>query len=160
MDALNMELRYQEDAGRLSPGRLTGVLLTYEQRAVDRPEIFARGALVWPDNGIVVNEQHDRQQAIIRAIPFLKEDAVLLDIGLPDTMRGRDAATSVRNGTLTGLSVEFRALEEGRRDGLRIIRRARLVAAGLVDSPSYSGSTVEVRGQRFTDEDLEALLWL
>ena len=160
MDDLSMEIRFQEDASRLSPGRLTGTLLTYEQRANDRPEMFARGALIWPDNGIVINESHDRSQAIVRAIPFVKDDAVQLDIPLPDTARGRDAATSVKNGTLTGLSVEFRSLQEGRRDGLRIITQARLIAAGLVDSPSYAASTVEVRGQGITEDDLEILRWL
>ena len=89
-----------------------------------------------------------------------KDDAVLFDFSLPDTMRGRDAATSVRNGTLTGLSIEFRSLQEGRRDGLRIITQARLLAAGLVDSPSYGGSTVEVRGLGVTEDDLEILRWL
>ena len=158
----SMEIRFEQDDTRLSPGRLTGTLLTYEQRAKDRPEIFARGALIWPDNGIVVNEQHDRKQAIIRATPFLKGDAVLFDFQLPDTARGRDVAVSVKNGTLTGLSVEFRSLAEGHRDGLRLIKSARLLAAGLVDSPSYAGSVVEVREQSgpYWQLDNEALLWL
>ena len=45
------------------------------------------GPLIWPDNwDNVINESHDQPaQAIIRAIPFLKEDAVLLDFALPDT---------------------------------------------------------------------------
>ena len=156
----DVELRFQEDASRLSPGRLTGTLLTYEQRANDRPEMFARGALIWEATGIIINESHDRRQAIIRALPFVKDDAVLLDFALPDTARGRDVGTSVRNGTLTGLSCEFRSLQEGRRDGLRIITQARLLAAGLVDAPSYGGSTVEVREQRVIEDDLEILRWL
>ena len=122
-------------------GRLTGTLMTYERRAVDRPEIFESTALICPENGIVINEQHDRQQAIIRAIPYLKGDAVLYGcFRLPDTQRGRDAAISVRNGTLSGLSVEFRSMREGRRDGLRVIRSAKLLGAALVDTASYSDS--------------------
>ena len=34
---------------------------------------------------------------------------------LPDTVRGRDAATMVHNGSLRGLSVEFNSEMEGRR---------------------------------------------
>ena len=60
--------------------------------------------------------------------------------------RGRDAAALIRNGTLRGLSVEFRAERETFRDGLRVIQRARLTGAGLVDSPSYA-APVEVRRQ-------------
>ena len=49
MDLLLCEVRYAEDQEHGSPGRLTGTLLTYEREANDRPEIFTRGALVWPD---------------------------------------------------------------------------------------------------------------
>ena len=46
------EVRYAEDQDtRGSPGRLTGTLMTYEREANDRPEIFTRGALAWPDGG-------------------------------------------------------------------------------------------------------------
>ena len=45
MDTFDCEIRFEEDASKLSPGRLTGTLLTYEQRAGDRPEVFAAGAL-------------------------------------------------------------------------------------------------------------------
>ncbi len=161
MDILKCEIRLAEDDDRLSPGRLTGTLLTYETRASDRPELFALGALHWPENGIVINDQHQRQAAIIRTVPFLEDNAVKVDVQLPDTARGRDAATDVREGTLTGLSVEFHSESEGRRGGLREIRRARLVRAGLVDDPSYADSKVEVRGQIpawMLDED--ALRWL
>ena len=162
MDILKCEIRLAEDESRLSPGRLTGTLLTYERRASDRPELFARGALHWPENGIVINDQHQRNQAIIRTIPFLDADAIKVDVALPDTQRGRDAATNVRDGTLTGLSVEFHSESEGRRQGMREIRRARLVRAGLVDDPSYSDSKAEVRRGELPawmlDED--ALRWL
>ena len=144
-DLIVCEIRFAEDETRESPGRLTGTLLTYEQAAGDRPEIFTRGALTWPDGGIVVNEQHNRAAPIVRASPFMVGDALTIDVPLPNTARGRDAATNVREGVLTGLSVEFRTQREGRRGHLREIRQAVLVRAGLVDKPSYSDSTVEVR---------------
>ena len=161
MDLIQCEVRWQEDSDRLSPGRLTGVLLTYEKRASDRPEVFAKDSLYWADSGVTINDQHDRKQTIVRAVPFLDGDAIKIDVALPDTQRGRDAAVNVRDGTLRGLSVEFFAEAEGRRGALREIRRARLARAGLVDDPSYSDSLAEVRGQGaawMLDED--SLRWL
>lgn len=135
----------REDATRMSPGRLTGTLLTYGERANDRPERFERGSLRWPDEGIVVREQHNREAPIVRVKPVLQGDRIVVDQALPDTQRGRDAAVSIREGLLTGLSVEV-VVESERYEGeLRTVQRARLVGAGLVDDASYSGSTVEVR---------------
>ena len=146
---MNTEIRcaveLREDADRSGPGRLSGVLLTYGERAGDRPERFARGALSWPENGVVLNEQHNRQAPIVRFVPTVDGDEVRIDVDLPDTQRGRDAATSVRNGTLTGLSVEFNGARDRITGGVREIGSALLVRAGLVDDASYGGSTVEVR---------------
>ncbi|MDE0456258.1 MAG: hypothetical protein OXI15_03095 [Chromatiales bacterium] len=144
IDEIRCELEFRADATRGSPGRIVGTLLTYEERARDRAELFATGALEWPDDGIILNEQHNRQAPIMRFLPEVRGAAVVIDAPLPDTSRGRDAATMVRNGTLRGLSVEFRSLEEDRAGGVRRIRRARLGGAGLVDSGSY-GNRVEVR---------------
>ena len=144
-DTLLVEVRFEEDDARASPGRLVGTLLTYEQEARDRPELFIRGALEWPENGIVINEQHNRQAPILRAVPFLDGDDVRIEQPFPNTQRGRDAATNLREGVYTGLSVEFGAYSEVRRGRLREIRRALLVGAALVDKPSYAGSMAEVR---------------
>ena len=142
-----IELR--ADESRQSPGLLEGVLLTYETRATDRPELFKRGALYWADDGLVLNESHDTKQVISRFMPQLDGDQVRVSLPLPDTQRGRDAATLIRNGTMKGLSVEFRAESEKYVGGVREIHRAFLVGAGLVTSASYKSSTVEVRGQKF-----------
>ena len=161
MDQLLTEVRFQEDTTRETPGRLVGTLLTYEMRAHDRPELFERGALRWPDDGILIREQHNRQAPICRVIPFMDGDAVKVDAALPNTTRGRDAAENVRQGVLGGLSVEFQAVKEGRRNGVRVIRDALLVGGGLVDSPSYAGSTVEVRAEsEATNLPGAATLWL
>ena len=81
----------------------------------------------------------------MRFVPTVEGREVRIDAALPDTQRGRDSAVMVRNGTLTGLSVEFMAEDEGYQGGLRIVKRARLVAAALVDSGDYG--SVEVRGR-------------
>ena len=146
MDEIRCAIEYREDESRLSPGRIVGTLLTYGKRARDRAEMFESGALHWPDGGIILNEQHNRQAPIMRFVPVVEGEEVRIDAPLPDTQRGRDAATMVRNGTFTGLSIEFRAEAEGRATGVRMIRRGYLGGAALVDSPSHSTS-VEVRNK-------------
>ena len=147
MDKLVFEIRQAEDPSRESPGRLVGTLLRYEERANDRREVFARGALTWPEDGILINEQHNRQAPILRAIPYLDGDSVKIDAAVPNTTRGRDAVTNIREGVWTGLSVEFHSRSEGRRGNLREIKSAYLGAAALVDVGSYGGSKVEVRAE-------------
>ena len=83
----------------------------------------------------------------MRFTPEVDGNEVRIDTKLPDTTRGRDAATMIKNGTMTGLSIEFRAEQEGRAGGMREIRRAVLSAAALVDSASY-GTSVEVRDRK------------
>ena len=53
----------------------------------------------------------------------------------------------VRNGTMTGLSVEFRPnVYAPPRNGRKVVKRAVLLAAGLVDNPAYD-TEVSVRSQ-------------
>ena len=146
MDEIRCSIEVRADETRQSPGRIVGVLLSYGEQALDRAEQFEAGSLHWPDGGIVLNEQHNRAAPIMRFVPEVVGKEVRIDAPLPDTQRGRDAATMVKNGTFQGLSIEFRSEAEGRSAGTRMIRRARLSAAALVDSPSHK-STVEVRGK-------------
>lgn len=142
-----IEIRIEADPERRGPGRLVGTLMVYGERAADRPERFEAGALHWEAGGVVLREMHDRRQAITRFEPVTSGKAVQVSVVLPDTARARDAATLIRNGTYRGLSVEFHA-ERERWDGeLRIVERARLVGAGLVDDPSYTGSGVSMRAR-------------
>ena len=146
MSEIRCSIELRADDSRQSPGRIVGTLITYEQRASDRAEVFADGAFLWDENGVVLNEQHNRQAPIMRFIPTVEGKEVRISAALPDTQRGRDAATMIRNGTMRGLSVEFRAQDEGRRAGMREIRRAVLLGAAIVDDPSYKGR-LEVREQ-------------
>ena len=147
MDNLLVEVRFSADPTRESPGRLTGTLLTYSERAADRPELFLPGALKWPADGVNINVQHQRGSPIVRVHPFVEGRAVKVDAMLPNTTAGRDAAANVREGVLTGLSVEIdRPSVEARYvNGLREVRSAHLSGIGLVDLASYRGSTVSVR---------------
>ena len=119
--------------------------MRYNSPAGDRREKFLPGSLRWLEKGVVLREQHNRQAPIVRFVPYVEGDSVMLDVDLPDTSRGRDAATMVRNGTLTGLSVEFQTVRQSHRAGTREIADALLVGAGLVDDSSYPASTVQVR---------------
>ena len=141
---LRCAIEYRANDSRQSPGRIVGTLIEYETRASDRPEVFADGALRWDDGGVVLNEQHNRQAPIMRFTPEVRGKELVIDAPLPDTQRGRDAATMIRDKTMRGLSVEFRATDEGRRAGMREVRAATLLGAALVDDPSYKG-TLEVR---------------
>ena len=146
---IRCKVELREDDTRQSPGRLYGVLLRYLERASDRPELFERDAFdldaITASGGIVINRQHKRGSPIMRVIPELRGDELVVDQALPDTEAGRDAAVEVREGLMRGLSIEFKALQARMVSGVRRIRKAALVAGGLVDDPSYSGSTVEVR---------------
>ena len=97
--------------------------------------------------GITIREQHNRDAGILRAIPYLEGKELRISAPLPNTSRGRDAATNLQGPTplYTGISVEFQSEAETRRNGLRVITRAFLDGAGLVDRASYLGSKVEVR---------------
>ena len=150
-----VEIRFEADPERLGPGRLVGVLLPYEVRASDRAEQFSKGALRWPSDGVLLRAMHRRDSPIARFTPEATDGEVRVAIQLPDTTSGRDAASNVKAGVLRGLSVEFVAERERQASGVRVIERARLVGAGLVDSPSYAGAGVEVR-----DKGRRARLWL
>ena len=160
MDNLLVELRYVQDDTRDSPGRLTGTLLTYNERARDRPELWLPGSATWPDNGFVINQQHDRAQPIVRAIPFIDGNEVKIDAKLPNNTAGRDAAVNVREGILTGLSVEFVQAVARMVGGVREIRQAYIQAAGLVDLASYPGSAVEIRHAGRANRPSGLTLWL
>ena len=131
-----------------SPGRLFGVLLNYGERAGGgRSEVFEPGALSWPAGGIVLKRQHERSAPIMRLVPEVRGDQVVVDAPLPDSAAGRDAASEIRSGLMTGLSVEFHAQRQRYVSGVRHVLSAVLAGAGLVHNPEYAGSAVEVREQ-------------
>ena len=149
MESLLVPIEYRQDETRESPGLLAGVLMSYGSKASDRPEMFEMGAFHWRESGIVIREQHNREAPIVKTVPYLDGKELRIEIPLPNTTRGRDAATNMRgpNPLYGGLSVEFRSEQETRRDGMRVITRAFLDGAGLVDNPSYLSSKVEVRAE-------------
>ena len=154
---IRCEVELREDDTRQSPGRLTGTLLTYGERADNLAEVFEPGAFdldaIRASGGIVINRQHTRGAPIVRVVPELRGDKLIIDTALPDTQAGRDAAVEVRSGLMRGLSVEFQAITARMVSGVRRISKAALVAGGLVDDAAYSGSTVEVRAEVLAPPD-------
>ena len=143
-DEIRCSIELRTDETRQSPGRIVGTMLTYGKRAQDRPEVFERGSLTWPESGIVLNRQHDRRSPILRVVPIVDGDEVRINAPLLDTQAGRDCATEIRAGLFTGLSIEFNAKAQTFSGGVRRISAAVLKAVGLVDSPSHV-TAVEVR---------------
>ena len=143
------KIEYRQDESRQSPGRIFGILLPFGVKANDRPELFEPGSMYWPDEGIVLREMHRRDSPILKLLPFLSGSELRVDAQLPDTQRARDIATNMKGDLplYTGLSVEFRPEKETRRGNLRIIQKAELTGAGLVDFGAYREAVVEVRQQ-------------
>ena len=148
-----VELR---DGGDDSPGRLTGVIMRYGSPGVHGRESFATGSLRWPANGIRIDHEHASSPArgsvqapIMRAVPFVSDDGteVRIDAPLPNTQAARDLAVLMRSDppVYSGLSVEFKAARQSYTGGRRVITDAILRGAGLVDTPSYPDTSVEVR---------------
>ena len=155
-------IEYAVDDTRESPGRIRGVLVTFGEQAKDRPDVYEAGSLTWnKERGIVLNESHDRKQLIKRFTPYLDGAELRVDFPLPATQRGRDAATMVRDGTYSGLSMEVArdSIVATYRAGIRHITRGTLVAAALVDEAASLGSVVDVHGKREVNH-LGVLAWL
>ena len=146
-DEIRCAVEFREDDTRQSPGRLFGTLLTYGESPKNKRELFEQGALTWPAEGIVLRRQHARAAPIMRAVPELRGASVVIDQPLPDTQAGRDAAREIQDGLFTGLSIEFQAVAQNYRTGVRRITLAKLSGAGLVDDPEYAGSGVEIRAR-------------
>ena len=123
--------------------------MPYEVRAGDRPEMFEQGALRIPDDGVLLREMHRRDAPIMKIHPYLSGAELRVDQPFPNTTAGRDAATNLRppNAIYTGLSVEFKAIRETRRGGIRIVQDGFLTGAGLVDLGAYRQAIAEVRQQ-------------
>ena len=147
MDEIRCSIEVRADESRQSPGRLYGVIMRYGDRAADRPELFEPGSLTWPES-LVLNRQHDRRSPIMRVTPIVVGAEVRIDQPLLDSAAGRSAAVEIRGGLMTGLSIEFKSLRETVSGGIRRISSALLGGVGLVDSPSYSAASVEVRAKQ------------
>ena len=151
VDEISMTLTIERAAPvelRFDGRELFGRVITYGERARDRPERFLTRSFVSgiPEAPLVL--QHDRRIVLVEAPQYVHNE---FGVELRSRLPPRSAAASlVARGTLGGLSVGFHPLEERQEAGERLIMRAHLDHVGLVDSGSYRSSTVEIR-QQFDD---------
>lgn len=138
---------------RVAGRTLTGEAIRYgEPNARPAPGVAARSEMFLPGSvellePVTLNLQHDPQRRIAST-----GDGDLRVTDSPEALRieadlreGSAELELVRRGALTGLSVEFYAIREGRSPaGLRALERAAVPAIGLVDRGSYATS-VELR---------------
>ena len=109
----------------------------------DRPEVFAPGALTFPDGGVVLRRQHNRTLPIMRFVPQLRGRELLIDARLPNTAAGRDTASEVRSGLFT-VACRSSSFQSGKRiaAGLRtILSRASFTARAWLIRQRYSGNS-------------------
>ena len=130
---------------RFSGRTLTGPAVHYNERAQDRNEMFQVGAFA-PLGDVDLNLQHDGERIVATTRDGslrLHDTAEALHVEA-DLRADSAELRLVQRRALRGLSVEFRAIEEQNRGGLRVLTRAALPAVGLVDEGSYR-TTVELR---------------
>ena len=112
---------------------------------------------------------HDPNQVLGRTgagTMTLSADSIGLryDILLPDTQLGRDVATSIGRGDVTGSSFSFKVAEGGaeiRKDGdqtVRELRSVHLVDTGPVTFPAYGSTSTGLRTAENVKE-AETALW-
>ncbi len=130
---------------RVAGRTLHGTVIRYGDVSLEHRERFEPGVF-HPFPPVPLNLQHDPDSIVAPAGSYQLHDSAE-SLGLRGELPAGSAALSlVRRGALNGFSVEFRARQERRDEaGLRVIEKAELVAIGLVDVPSYPGSTAEVR---------------
>ena len=145
--------------------RLTGTAVKYGDiaRIGMVRERFLPGAFGDLSNAdVMLNQQHERAFALARTGGgglTLRDgdDSLEIEAELPETRRADEVIALVKHGVLRGLSIEFRALEEQRIDGVRVIVRASLRAVAVVDSGAYPASAVAARE---TPRRLKRRYWL
>ena len=76
-DEIRCAVELRADETRQGPGRLVGRIVRYGERAIDRNELFERGALSWPADGVILNRQHVRNLPIMRVVPIERDGELL-----------------------------------------------------------------------------------
>ena len=145
-----IERRHTRDAElRATANRtLRGIVTRYGEIASDRPERFAPFAYQPLPDSVPVNVQHRQAMVFARDADVAltdAPDALRMAARIPPGDAGDAVLSMVESRMLTGLSSEFAALVDPKVGGVRVIQRAVLGGIGVVDQPSYTGSTVELR---------------
>jgi len=132
--------------------RLSGTVLTYGEVSPSHRERFEPRSLRLAES-VHLDLHHDPERAVAWSpggglTLALGDRSVDMTAELPPIPAADRALAEVRARRTTGLSIEFRALQEHRdAAGVRVVEAAELSGIGLVRSPSYLGSRVEARAR-------------
>lgn len=108
-----------------------------------RAEVFAPGAMHWPDDGIAIRTVHLGPE-VARAVPTREANG---EIRI-ETPASSEIMRAVEQDGKRYASVEFHGEREHRtRGGVREIQRAMLTGAALVARPEYDMARAEVRAR-------------
>ena len=95
-------LEVREASG--SPGRIVGVILPAGRVAADRRELFVGTGIQTPASGLRLLPEHRSNVTIMEFDPVRDADGTLrIDHVLPDSVEGRAAAQSIRDGSTPNL---------------------------------------------------------
>ena len=137
---------------RVEGRKLSGVVMRYGDISPSHRERFEPGSLRMA--GVVHLDLHHEPERAVAWLPdggleLVDDNGTLrLSADLPPIPAADRAIEEIRAGKVGGLSVEFRALQETRDGGIRVIEEAELRGVGLVKLPSYVEATVEARSRR------------
>ena len=136
---------------------IRGIAISYRDYSPSHRERFVPGSVAL-EQVVNFNLQHDPHKTIAYhpngGLALEATDQGLeIRAEVPPTPAGDYALDLVQSGKASGLSIEFRALEDRQANGIREIVKAVVSGVGLVRSPSYPQSKVELRKQN------ERLYW-
>ena len=149
---MNPERRYCGVELRAEGRRLIGPAIRYGDTSPTHRERFAPGAFTIDDRTRWLDLRHDRTRVVAwtggGGLELIDgHEALELRATLPEIPAADIALADIKAGRLTGLSIEFDALEEHRENGIRIVTGADLSGIGIVAAPSYEQSQVEIRAR-------------
>ena len=146
---------------------LRGTVMPYGSLAIlpFGRERFEVGSFVNLDGDLTLNRMHVRGAPVARTTAgsltlIDSPDALRMVAVLPETRLANEVLDEVRAGLLTGLSVEFAALQERLVGDVRSIQRARLNGLAVVDSGAYPEATVHARWAAAGRQNRRRRLWL
>lgn len=130
---------------------IRGLLLPWGTPAADRPVQFARGAVTWDPENVVLRLMHDGATEpplarLGRGMTLTDSaEGLLLEATLAETTRGTDALALIEAGVVTGLSAEVAILERDRTTSPPTVTRATLTAGALVPAGAFTDAELFAR---------------
>ena len=140
--------------------RVIGPALRYGDVSPSHRERFEPGAIdVATGRTYWLDREHNQEIVLAHTGSGLElraeNDGLFIEAELAAIPAADRALEDVKSGMLTGLSVEFHALQERQEAGIRVIESAELIGVALVKHPSYQQSVAELR-----NADMALPIWI